>query len=223
MGLGCPGSSEVREGVIIMGLHLLFKGAIIGALLAGVTAMAGASSKKLIESVKAMERELGLKITWHFDLATSIRRTRQIPYNYNLYLSAISPDGTALAWSSYPTTYRGEKVPFLTVESLKEGVQPIQLEGQVAVDSGVSSGAEIIVALAIPLDPLKSRRRELVAIDRRSGVVVRDLTRFVTQFELENDVGIINVSGPGTLVVLGAREQIQVPKSLLNSVRRGQA
>lgn len=204
--------NEVRERVIIMLLHLLYKGAIIGALLAGVTIMTGASSKKLIESVKTMERELGLTVTWHSDLVTTVRRTQQITNKYNLVVSSTSPDGTAIAWSSYPNSGPGQSLPFLTVRSLKKGVQPVPLEGRIAVGSSVSTGAEVIVALAIPLDPIQKHRWELLAIERRSGIVVHDLTPFVTQFELGNNIGDIRVSGPGTLVAIGTHdtEQIQV-------------
>lgn len=196
--------------VTIMEFHLFSKWAIICALLTAATAMAYASNKTIAESVKSMERELSLKIMWQFDLASSVRHTRKIPNDYSLYVSSISPGGTELAWSSYPTPYRGEKVPFLTVESLKEGIQTIEIEGRVAVDSGVSAGAEVIVALAIPLDPHKGRHWELLAIDRRSGVVVHDLSPFVTQFKLGNNVGDIHVSEAGTLVAFGTRDQIQV-------------
>jgi hypothetical protein len=207
----------LKKAVTAMGLHLRCKRAIIGALLAGVTAMAGAPSKTIIESVKAMERERALTMMWHFDLVRSVRRTQQIPDNYSLFVSAISPDGTAIAWSSYPNSGPREKFPFLTVKSLKEGTQPVWVAGRVAAGSpALSSGAEVIVAIALPLDPLQRRRRDLLAIDRRSGVVVHDLTRFVTQFEVTTDVMSGNhienicVSGPGTLVALGTREQMQV-------------
>jgi len=190
-----------------MGFRLLCKSAIIGALLVGQTEMLGNPGKTVIESVKAMERERGVTITWHFDLARGIRRTQQVADNYILFGPAISPDGAALAWSSYPIPYFGEKIPFLTVESLKEGIQPVWVEGRVAASSGVSSGAEVIVSIAPA--PLQSGRWELLAIDRRAGVVVHDLTRFLTQFELGNNVEAISVSGPGTLVALGTREQMQ--------------
>ena len=105
-------------------------------------------------------------------------------------------------------SYRGEKVPFLKVQSLKEGIEPVWVEGRIpAGNLGISSGAEVIVAPA-----LKGNHRELLAIDRRSSVVVHDLTRFVTQFELGNGLEVISVSGPGTLTALGSRvsEQMQV-------------
>lgn len=176
--------------------------------------MATASSEKIIESVKAMERALGMTISWHFDIVASVRRTQEIPENHNLFVSAISPDGTAIAWSAYPNADFGKNIPFLTVKSLKEGIQPVWVEGRVAAGSpALSSGGQVIVTIALPL---QSRRLELLAIDRRSGVVVHDLTRFVTQFEVTTDVisgnhvEDISVSGPGTLVGLGTREQIQV-------------
>jgi WD40-like Beta Propeller Repeat len=200
--------------VQVVQFNLFSKGAIISVLLTAATAMPGASDKKIIESVKTMvktmEQEQGLAITWYFDLVNRIRRTQQIPNNCSLFVSPVSPDGTALAWSSYPTPYKGEKLPFLTVESLKEGTQPLWVEGRVAVGSSVSSGAAVIAAIGIRLDLRQSRHWELLAIDRRSGVAVHDLTPFVTRFPLGNNVEDIRVSGPGNLVVLGTREQMQV-------------
>lgn len=188
--------------VIIMQLSPLCKLAIIGALLAGATAMAGAPDKTIMESVKAMERELGLTITTPDALFRSVRQT-QVPDNYFLLPPAISPDGNALAWWMVTFSDPDEKIPFLTLESLKEGRQPVRVEGRVPVGMvSISSGAEVIVAMA---RPLQSRRAELLAIDRRSGLVVHDLTPFLTQFELGN-VRDMNVSGPGNLVALSSRE-----------------
>lgn len=205
------------KGVIVMEFHILCKRAIIGLLFAGTTAMASASSKEIIESVNAMERELGVTITTGFDLASSVRRVQQIPDNYGSFGLAISPDGITIAWSSYPVPYHGEKIPFLTVKSLNEAKQPVWVEGRVVVGHlGLSSRAEVIVAIGHPLDPPQNRRLELLVIDRRSGVVVHDLTPFVTKFEVTtdvtsgNNVEYISVSGPGTLVALGTPKQMQV-------------
>lgn len=170
--------------------------------------MAGASNKTIIEAVKAMERELGLTTISAPILAIQIAKGRQDPDHYVRSAPTISPDGTAIAWWAYPIPYGGEKVPFLKVQSLKEGIEPVWLEGRIpAGNLGISSGAEVIVAPA-----LKGNHRELLAIDRRSGVVVHDLTRFVTQFELGSGLEVISVSGPGTLTALGSRvsEQMQV-------------
>ncbi|SRR6266571_673645 len=210
----------------VTGLHLLCKCAMIGALLAGVAGMAGALSKTIIESVKAMQRELGLTIAPPFgELFRRPAPTRQIPDTYVGGGPGISPDGIALAWWWEPYPYRGEKIPFLTVKSLKDGTQPVWVEGRVAAGRvGLSSNAQIIVAISRPLDPLQTRHRELLAIDRGSGIVVHDLTQFVTQSKVwnegwdatrwrewfSNDVEVISVSGPGTLAALGTREQMQV-------------
>jgi len=195
--------------VIVMKLHLC-KRAIIGAFLAGATVMAGTSSKSVIESVKSMEREFGLAITEPGQLARHLRRSQQIPVNYNIFAPVISPDATAIAWWSRPHPYRGEEIPLVTVKSLKEGMQLVRVKGQVANGSlGVSFGAEVVVAIARRY-PLDGSRWELLAIDRRSGVVVHDLTPFVTEFELGNNVEVVSVSGPGNLVALGSREPEQM-------------
>jgi hypothetical protein len=204
--------------VIDMELRLLCKSAIIGVFLAGATAMTSASDNGIIESVKAMERELGLAIAPPFgELFRRPSPARQSPDTYVGGGPGISPDGTAIAWWWEPYPYRGEKIPFLTLKSLKEGEQPVWVEGRVAGGSiGLSSEGAVIVAIGRSLDPLQSRRRELLAIDRRSGVVVHDLTAFVRQFnvgnsvESGNNVEVISVSGPGTLVALGTPRQMQV-------------
>ena len=206
------------KGVMIMQYHLLRKWVFIGALMMiGATIMTSASDKKIIESVKAMERELGLKITDPHELSQRVRRTQQIPVEYDFFMPVVSPDGTTIAWSSYPHLYNGEgeTFPFLKMESVKEGVQLIQVPGRVVRSFAVSSGAQVIVAIACPLNSPPTRPRELIAIDRRSGVV-HDLTPFVTKFELlpdamsENYVNHISVSGTGSLVALGTYHQIQV-------------
>jgi len=195
-----------------MTFHLLCQRAIIGVLLIGVTGMSGASDQTIIEAVRAMERKFGVMVIDHFDLKSRVRRAQHIPDNYVFDVSTISPGGTAIAFSSYPAIDNGEKRPFLTVQSLKEGIQPVQVEGRKAIGYALSSGAEVIVASASPLDPAQSRRWELLAIDRRSGFVVHNLTRFITLFELGNNPVQKSVSGTGTLVSLEKidTEQIQV-------------
>ena len=141
-----------------------------------------------------------------------IRRTQQIPYGYTLLGPSISPDGTALAWSSYSNSAPAETTSFLTVIGLRDGIRPVHVEGSVAAGIGLSSRAEVIVAVGMPLDPREGRHRQLLAIERRAGSVVHDLTRSVTQFDLGNNLEVISVSGPGTLVALGERvpEHIKV-------------
>lgn len=171
--------------------------------------MAGATNKTLIERVKAMERKLGLTVVSTRDPDSWIVKLQKIPDNCLGSGPSISPDGTATAWWILAVPpYQGEKIPFLTLESLNRGRQPVWVEGRRPGGSfGLSSRAEVIVAIA-----LKEDDRELLAIDRHSGFVVHDLTRFVTQFELGNGVEVISVSGPGTLAALGLRypEQMQV-------------
>jgi hypothetical protein len=187
----------------MMKLKKCFKRALLGTLLAGATAMAGDSNKLIIESAKVMEREQGLTLTTRLEMGQQIRRTEKIPYGYTLLGPSISPDGTAVAWSSYPDSATAES--FLTVISSRDGLLPVQvegLEGRVAYGTGLSTRAEVIVAIGISLDPGKGRDRQLLAIDRRAGSVVHDLTRSVTQSTLGNSVETISVSGPGTLVAV---------------------
>jgi hypothetical protein len=195
-----------------MKLTICFKRAILGTLLAGATAMAVDSNQVIIESVKVMEQEQGLMITTRFEMGRMIRRAQQIPYGYTLSGPSISPDGTALAWSSYTNSVPAETTSFLTIISSQDGIQPVHVEGRVAAGSGLSTRAEVIVAISVRLDPREGRHRELLAIDRRAGSVVHDLTRSVAQFDLGNNLEVLSVSGPGTLVALGERapEHIQV-------------
>ena len=130
---------------ILSTFYLLCQRAIIGVLLIGVTGIAGASDQNIIEAVRAMEREYGVTITDSSNLPYMVQRAQHIPTGYSLHVSRISPDGGAIAWSSYSVPDNGEKVLFLTVQSLKEGIQPVQVEGRVALNSTLSSGAEVIV------------------------------------------------------------------------------
>jgi hypothetical protein len=199
-----------------MQFHLICKRAIIGALLIGATVMAGTSTKQIIDDVKVMEQEWGVAMMSSFKVSTQFAGRRLIPNNHVKSPPMISPDGTALAWWSFPVMAQGEKVPFLTVESLKEGIQPVWVEGRVATGKiGLSSGADVIVAMALQY-PRLSKSWKLLVIDRHSGIVVHDLTPFVTQFKVTADlmtsnyIEDISVSGMGNLVALGTPEQIQV-------------
>jgi len=181
----------------------IIKAVVIGVLLVG-------SDNTIIELVKKMERDLGVTITWHRDLVERVRQEQKIPEGYSLSVSSISPDGTAYAWSSYPNVGPRERFPFLMVKSLKEGISTVRVEGRIAIASSVSTEAEVIVALASPIDPAQMLKWELLAIDRRSGNKVYDMTRFVTKFGLRNSITDIRVSGPGTLVALGTDDEMQV-------------
>jgi hypothetical protein len=188
------------------------RGVVISIFLMAATTMGGLDSKSLTQSVKVMERELDVIIPEIHDLHACIRRTKPIPANYNVYQPSVSPDARAIGWWSIPSPYRGEKIPFFWVKSLKEGIQPIWLEGRIpAGHHAISSDGQIIVAIARPY-PIQDNRWELLAIDRRSEIAVYDLTQFVTQFELGNQVEVVSVSGLGTLVAVGSRvaERIQV-------------
>lgn len=179
--------------------------------IAGTVVMAGTSDRAITDAVGAMERELGLTISWHFNLETSIRRTFQVPTSHGLFGPAISPDGTAVAWSEQPVPYQGEKLPFVTVETVTEGKQAVSLEGRIALHAiGISSGGETIVTIARRLDGLQSSPSELLVIDRRSSAIVKDLTSYISEFQIGVNVEHISVSGLGTLVAVGTRQKMQV-------------
>lgn len=189
----------------------LSKNAIICSLLITATVMARASDKTVMESVKEMERDLGLTTAGQSEVHDCARRTRQIPDNYNIFQPSVSPDATAIGWWSRPSPYRGERIPFFFVKSLQEGVQPVWVEGRVANGQhGISSEGKVIVAVARPY-PIRGDEWELLAIDRHSDIVVHNLTQFVTQLKIGNYLEVISVSGLGTLVALGSlEERIQV-------------
>jgi plasmid stability protein len=192
-----------------MDANLLINTVVIVAFIMGTTAQ-GSPDKAIIESVRQMERELGVTIVRHIDLDRSVQQAEQIPLGHSLIVSNISPDGTAYAWSSYPNSVPLGQSSFLMVRNLKEGVSAVRLEGRIAGASSVSTEAEVIVALAVPIDPSQRRKRELLAIDRRSNNKIYDMTGFVTEFGLGNNITDIRVSGPGTLVALATDDQIQV-------------
>jgi hypothetical protein len=99
--------------------------------------------------------------------------------------------------------------PFLA--NLTDGVQTVSVEGLVSIGSALSSRADVIAAIGIPYDLTKGNRRVLLAIDRRSGGIIHDLTES-THLELGNNLEVISISGSGTLVALGDRssQKIQV-------------
>jgi hypothetical protein len=198
----------------MMKLEICFKLTLFSAVLAWVTVMAADSNKVVIESARLMERRQGLTITTLIDVERQIRRTQQIPSGYRLLDAHVSPDGTTIAWSLYPDSATGEKASMLEVLSPGDGALPVLVGGferRAAVGIGLSTRAELIVAVGIPLDtPVV--RRELLVIDRHLGKVVYDLTKFVAQEELGKRLETLNVSGTGTLLALGQRgpEQIRV-------------
>jgi WD40-like Beta Propeller Repeat len=197
-------------------LHCRF--ALIGALVLESTAMVGASDKMMIESVRAMERQLGLKIMRYSDIAGSVRPTQQ-PLDTYFGQIEVAPDGTAIALWLKTVPGLDERIPILTVKSLKEGEQQVRVQGLIVASArvfGISSGAEVIVVRALQYPIQRTSRWKLLAIDRRSGVVAQDLTPFVSQLDLENNfesenyLEDVSVSGPGTLVALGTPQQMQV-------------
>ena len=180
---------------------------IVSTLLVGITTLA--DSKSVINSAKMMEQRLEVKITSDFETIRGIRSTQRIADNYSLIGPHFAPDGTALAWSSYPIDEFGKDIPFLTVATLRNGVQTVSVEGLVSIGCALSSRAEIIVAIGISYNPTKGNRRALLAIDRRHGGTIHDLTQSV-HLELGNNLEMISVSGPGNLVALGDRPTKQI-------------
>jgi hypothetical protein len=122
---------------------------------------------------------------------------------------AISGDASTVAWwwQHYPNR-DPKKDPFVTVKYLDDGTRPIWLDGYEVANHnfGISWRADVIVVSA---RPLHGRRRQLLVLDLRKELKVQDLTQFVTEFELPK-LEDISVSGPGTRVAVGSREQIQV-------------
>lgn len=192
-----------------MQLPSLFTVVVIGGL---VTSSIPGFAEGILQAVKAMERDLGMTITQPGALYRGPRPTQPSSDIYVGGPVAISPDGNAVAWwlRRFPYPSASERSPFVTIERVNEGRQPVFVEGKVAVgELGISAGAAVIVAFALPLNLVSTSKWELLVIDRRSGAV-HDLTRMVSAFEVGNNVEDVNVSGPGSLAALGTREQIQV-------------
>ena len=187
------------------------KGAIIGLLLAGV--MAIASDKNVLQFAKTMEQQFDVMIPERPVLYESIRRTPQFPDNYNIFQPSVSPDATAIGWWSRPKPDRDEKIPFYWVKSLREGIQPVWVEGRIPMGShGISSDGKVIVAVARRY-PIRDEPWQLLAIDRRSGTVVHDLTQYVTEVNIGSYLELedVNVAAAGNMVALGSNEEkIQV-------------
>jgi hypothetical protein len=204
----------------IMRFHLPCKRVIVGVFLVATTATAGSSGKGIIKSVKTMEQVLGVKMIEPGDLGNRSHATAPSPDDgYAGNAIEVSADGTAVVWSDGTLVsrwlkqipYRDKECPLFTVENLTEGKQPVFVEGlHPAFALGLSDEGKVIVAIALPLPLLPNTRFKLIAVDRRSGVVIHDLTPFATQIELKAEVYDISVSGPGNLVALGRNDQIQV-------------
>jgi hypothetical protein len=176
-------------------------------LLAPATLLAG-SNKSILASVKEMESRDGLIIIESSELHRGPQRDAPIDETYMLIGPAIAPDARAIAWGWWNMDKPSQTgIPFLIVEAVDEGARPVSLEGQRCLGVlGISGQGRVVVARAFSTSrPITS----LLAVDLRSGVIVKDLTAYLQQIELA-DLEQISVSGAGTLVAVGTRERIQV-------------
>jgi hypothetical protein len=192
---------------------------LISALLAGASARTGAAGKTVLKSIAVMEQMRGVKLIEKGELHSKIPPPVPGLGTYAGRVLEISPDGSALGWSEgtpvakwlQPDSFHRDQPALFTVESLTEGKQPIQVEGMEAAQTlGLSAEGKVIVAMALPFVVSPTIHWHLLAVDRRVGVVIHDLTRFATQVELGPKLEDISVSGPGNLVALGTTTQIQV-------------
>lgn len=178
---------------------------VLGALLMKAT-MAGPDERVLAE-VREMEARQGLKLVNPGGLRRGPLSDLQHPEGHIVGVHAVAPDGATIIYKWPAHIHQPPGIPFLVVENVEERAHPIVLEGQSASLAGISAGAKIVVVKAVSL--VKVGRKSLLALDLHSGMVVHDLTRYVTEFELP-DLESISVSGQGTLTALGSRERIQV-------------
>jgi hypothetical protein len=181
--------------------------------------MVGASDKEVIDSVRAMEQRLALTIAPPYrGFIFSKPATHRIPDTCaSCGTPSISPNGDTIVWCFEPYPPNGEAIPLVTVKSLKDGEQPLWVDGLVAAGPiGISENGNVIVTVARPLAPDHWRERKLLAIDRQARGTPHDLTPFLSQInvadkvESGNNVEVISVSGAGTLTAIGTPRQIQV-------------
>lgn len=159
----------------------------------------GASDEDVLASVHAMEaRE---KLTILTDADAMWHRWRGARNQGSMSVStAVSPDGKALCWGKEDPR---ETSPFLTVSSIRSGVKPIRLEGWWVGGYVISSGPDVIVAVA-HLGADRGRTAKLLAFDLRSGLAVQDLTSMMPLG------GPSSISGSGALVGFGTEDQFEV-------------
>jgi len=185
-----------------MGSRPLTRRTIIGSLLAPVSAV-GASGAELREAVKAMEESQGLTIFTGRDAIFHHWHYARIPKAGMAVWPAISPDASALCWGAESDSL--EDGPFLTVNSLMNGVRTVLLEGQFGGAYAVSSRGDIVVATALlrkGAGPTK-----LLMIDFRSGLRIED---FTSKLPLR---GPASISGAGDLVAFdfGGLQVFEIP------------
>jgi hypothetical protein len=179
---------------------------IIAVLVMRATVLTG-SDKSVLASVKDMEAHDGLMIIVPSELQRSPKGDAQNDETYIMSGLAVSPDAGTIAWAWWIMDKpRQAGIPFLIVESANGGARSVSLAGLRCLSLGISEDGTVAVARTFSTSrPATS----LLAIDLRSGVIVKDLTPYLQQIELP-DLEQISVSGTGTLVAVGTRERIQV-------------
>lgn len=127
--------------------------------------------------------------------------------NVTVGVRCVSPDANTIVYWAPVYTNKPSQMPTLVAESVAEGTRSIALVRQQAYLCGISAGARVIVVAAASLETIG--RRSLLALNLVSGLVDHDLSTFATRVAL-SDLERISVSGQGSLVALGSRQEIQV-------------
>ena len=112
-----------------------------------------------------------------------------------------------MCWAEDPTSDAQDAV-FLTVDSLKGGVRPVLVPGQIADVSLICSGATTIIALSRSNRP-RPNRQIVLFLDLRIGLKVTDVTTSLSNFGLE-EPGLASISGNGTLFSAVSNGQMRV-------------
>lgn len=188
-----------------MKLHEPTRRAFLGSIAASAAVWAS-SDKSIVRSVKAMEAGEGLRLFMPYDAIFHRWRGARVRNGGGVSdRPAISPDGMAMCWGNEELPKPGDT--FLTLDSLKGGLRTLEYEGHRGAPGAISSRAEIVIARALSL---KERGLfTLLAFDLRSGPSIQNITSFLAKFPI-TALETARISGPGTLVALGSREDIQV-------------
>ncbi len=155
------------------------------AILTGVMASSVArANSSVADSVRAMEAREGLTILDGLDAV--LHRWREGRPGGFVVWPAVSPDGRALCWGSSDADRSG---PFLTVDSLKRGVQRVEIDGYWTESYVLSSGPDW--ALAIAKSKKEPNVRRTVIVDLGGDVSIAGFSVIGT---------VWSISGGGDLV-----------------------